>query len=115
MFLDAVAQWLGIYFADWRILTAKNGKEAIEILVSVEVDFILTDLQMPVMDGYELLSYIRKNYRHIPTVAMTGSAGHQTKERLHALGVSRCLEKPFSFKVIEDTIMDELTLGAQCT
>jgi CheY-like chemotaxis protein len=113
--LYAVAEWLGICFADWGILTAGNGKEAIEILESVQVDFMLTDLQMPVMDGYDLLAYIRENHPHIPTVAMSGSYDREAKERLHALGVPRCLEKPVSFKIVGDTIVEELTLGAKCT
>ena len=111
-FLRALADWLSISAASWKILTAENGSEALEILKSVQVDFIVTDLQMPVMDGYKLLAYTTKNYPDIPAIAMTGSYTSEAKERLRALGVPKCLEKPFSFKMMENTIMDEFALRA---
>ncbi|HAM50561.1 MAG TPA: hypothetical protein DCP92_07625 [Nitrospiraceae bacterium] len=111
-FLNALADWLSISFVDWRILKAENGKEALEILKSVQVDFILTDLQMPVKDGYELLAYACKNHPHIPAIAMTGSCTAEAKTKLHALGVLKCMEKPFSFKMMGDTIVNEFASRA---
>jgi CheY-like chemotaxis protein len=110
--LLALTEWLNATCTDWRTLTADNGEEALEILKSVEVDFILSDLQMPVMDGYKLLAYTGKNYPHIPAIAMTGSYTSEVEGRLHALGVPKCLEKPFSFKMLGDTIMDEFASRA---
>jgi CheY-like chemotaxis protein len=109
-FLRALADWLSMSAVNWRILAAENGSEALEILKSVQVDFIVTDLQMPVMDGYKLLACTSKNYPHIPAIAMTGSYTSEAKARLHALGVRKCMEKPFSFKLLEDAIIDEFAL-----
>ena len=111
-FRCALAEWISISFEDWRILTAENGKKALEILNSVQVDFILTDMKMPVMDGYELLAYTMKNYPQILAMAMTGNFTSEAKRRLHALGVTNCAEKPFSFKMINDTIRDAFALRA---
>jgi len=89
------------------ILLAGHGKEALDIVNSVPVDFILTDLSMPVMDGFELLGYLRKNHPHIPAIAMTSGLTPESREKLHALGVARCVEKPFNFEVMAHTISDE--------
>jgi len=92
---------------DCKMLTATDGKEAVEILKSMPVDFILTDLSMPVMDGFELLAYLKKNYPHIPAIAMTGDLTSENLEKLHVLGVAQCIEKPFNFEVLAHAISDE--------
>jgi CheY-like chemotaxis protein len=81
-----------------NILTAENGKEAVKILDSVRVDLIVTDLNMPEMDGYELLTYARKNKPYTEVVVMTADYNPEVGRRLRPLGVSKCFEKPFSFK-----------------
>lgn len=58
---EALALRLGLFLKDCRILTAADGVAAVEILKSEPVDFIMTDLQMPVMNGYELIAYCKKN------------------------------------------------------
>jgi two-component system response regulator YesN len=52
--------------------TPCNGREAIEILKQEHVDFILTDIRMPEMDGLQLLQYVRENYPHIQVIIMSG-------------------------------------------
>ena len=47
---------------NYRILTARNGKQGIEILKSTRVDFVLTDLDMPEMDGYQFIEYCREAF-----------------------------------------------------
>lgn len=63
--------------ADCRIIKAGNGREAVRLLdVNTEIDVILVDLEMPVMDGYELINYVKQSlkYRLIPVVVMTGNS-----------------------------------------
>lgn len=82
-----------------RIVTAENGKEALQKIASVSspVDLILSDLMMPVMDGYELLEKLKsgETTRHIPAIMLTARA--ESADRLHALriGVDDYLTKPF--------------------
>lgn len=95
---------------DCVILLAGQGKEALDIVNSVPVDFILTDLSMPVMDGFELLAYLKKSHPHIPAIAMTSGLTPESSEKLHALGVARCVEKPFNFEVLAQVIFDEFEL-----
>ena len=93
---------------DCKILTAENGKEALEILKSVPVDFILTDLLMPVMDGYKLLKYVKMNCPHALAFAMTNTLTPKDMEKLQSLDVAQCIEKPFNFEVLAHKISDEL-------
>jgi len=51
---------------------ARNGQEAIQILESNVIDFAVTDLNMPIMVGIELLAYMSTKFPTIPAIAMTG-------------------------------------------
>ncbi|EAT14332.1 hybrid sensor histidine kinase/response regulator [Desulfuromonas acetoxidans] len=80
-----------------EVLLATNGHEALEVLEDEKVDMILTDLEMPVMHGYELLSELnrRENLRMIPTVVITSRSGGHHQEKAFKLGASDYLVKPF--------------------
>ncbi len=96
---------------DVSFRTAANGREAVEILQSRPVDLILTDINMPVMDGYELIEYRNKNYPRVPLVVMTADASQEVVRRLSILGVTDCLEKPLSYDTVTRTFLDKLAEG----
>ena len=77
---------------------ASHGKEALSILVSMSQlpDFIITDLSMPVMDGWELIATIKNNpaIRGIPIIALTAMADQDSHKRAHAVGCDQFLNKP---------------------
>ena len=87
------------------IFTAGNGKEAIDILKTFRVDFILTDLKMPVMDGYELASYVKKHSPLTPLFVMTGSYDPEIAKRLYSIGVTQHFEKPFDLSELVSKIV----------
>ena len=71
--------------------TAKDGIEALEMLNGPDLpDVILTDVEMPRMDGYELAAVVKEHetLRDIPIVFITSRAGEKHKERAAELGVS---------------------------
>nr|WP_320050756.1 hybrid sensor histidine kinase/response regulator [uncultured Desulfuromonas sp.] len=80
-----------------EVLLATNGHEALQVLEEEQVDMILTDLEMPVMHGYELLSEIKRRdkLRMIPTVVITSRSGGHHQEKAFKLGASDYLVKPF--------------------
>ncbi len=83
--------------SDRRILTAANGREALDILESEAVDLIISDVVMPVMDGKALLDALRASgapSSQAPFVVLTAYSEH----RRHFLerGVAAFIEKPFS-------------------
>ena len=78
---------------DFVTETAWNGKEAVKILEEFSVDFVITDLNMPVMNGYELLLHAKEHFPDIPVFVMTGVKTLEMGKKLHAMGVSRFMEK----------------------
>lgn len=87
-----------------KVLTAKHGAEAVNVLKSANVDLVLTDLKMPIMDGFELLNYIGEKHPGIQTIAMTGLMNSYVNERVRELGVRHCIEKPFKFSALDKKI-----------
>jgi CheY-like chemotaxis protein len=96
--LSMLARGLKALMNECTILTAENGEEALKILDSVPVDIIVTDLNRPEMDGNELLTYARKNKPDTAVAVMTADYCPEVERRLLPLGVSKCFEKPFSFR-----------------
>ena len=89
---------VSILSPDYRIREAENGKDAIVIARSEEINFILTDVMMPVMDGMEMIRQIKSDplICHIPIVVL--SAKSSIDDRIEGLenGIDDYLTKPFS-------------------
>lgn len=82
--------------AGYRTITAANGVEAVEKLVSTKIDFIIADLNMPQMDGIELTKWIRSNsmFKDIPLLILTTEQDDTTRARGIGTGASAFLTKP---------------------
>lgn len=106
MILRLAADALESFGEGFEIKPALNGREAVQILNSSKVDLVLTDLKMPVMDGYELLSYLSKNFRNIPTIVMTGFGSPEIAKRLKQKGVIHYIEKPFEFDDLKEKVSE---------
>jgi YesN/AraC family two-component response regulator len=93
--LDLNARIVQSHSAANNVLKAKNGIEAIEILKKENIDLVLLDLQMPEMDGFGVLKYIREheNTQKLPVIVVTGKV--LTEEDMKRLnnGVTTVLEK----------------------
>jgi CheY-like chemotaxis protein len=81
----------------YHCISASNGLEALNILDAEHVDLILTDLSMPVLDGYRATQLIRArpNMEHVPIVAVTAYALHDESEAAMQMGCTEYLTKPF--------------------
>lgn len=94
--------------AGFKALVAKDGLEALEILQSSKnlPDVILTDVEMPRMDGYELLSSLKRNRETqlIPVIMITSRASEKHRRKALDLGVSEYLTKPFEDSVLLERI-----------
>ena len=98
------------YEQDFRVLTAENGKVAREVLETLPVDLVVTDLKMPGMDGFELLSLIRKNHPYVPVIVMTAFGNSELEKWLQSVGVFAYLEKPIDFAELTNKILSALAL-----
>ncbi len=83
-----------------RVLSAANGRLALDILRSETVDLVLTDLQMPVMDGAELCRQLRADARwqQLPVYVITADLSEQAAQRLAECGCQGRLDKPVLLK-----------------
>jgi DNA-binding NtrC family response regulator len=103
-----ISEGLGIYTKELNVLTAENGKKAMEVMESFKVDLVVTDLNMPEMDGFELLAYIRKSHPNIPVIMMTGFRPTELEKKLRTLDIFGYIEKPFELKYLTNMILSGL-------
>ena len=94
----------------YRILSATDGQQAIDLAKAEHPDLILMDIQMPVMDGLEAIKQIRldPNLADIPIIALTALAMEGDRERCLAVGANEYLSKPIKLKALADTIRNIL-------
>jgi chemosensory pili system protein ChpA (sensor histidine kinase/response regulator) len=80
-----------------RVVTAKDGLEAVSVLQDEVPDVILLDIEMPRMDGYEVASHVRNDARlkDVPIVMITSRVGEKHRARAIELGVNEYLGKPY--------------------
>ncbi len=85
---------------------AGNGQEALAILHSCWVDLILTDLNMPVMNGLEMIKELIKDelYKKIPVVLITTEKSEPRIEEAFALGIKGYIQKPFYPETIRNVL-----------
>jgi len=93
-----------VFSKDCEPLTAKHGEEALQILASENVDIILTDVEMPVMDGCELVAAVKEQYPDTKIIVMTGLACDSVEKRLRDVGIFKYIEKPFTVKELASSI-----------
>jgi two-component system chemotaxis response regulator CheY len=91
--LVSTIEILGAY----RIVEASSGFEALRLLPREKVDLILTDINMPVINGLELISYLRNNsnYLSIPVFIISSESSRKDIEKGKLLGANEYLIKPF--------------------
>ena len=94
----------------FTVETAKNGAEAIEILRSSHVDLIISDIMMPVMNGYQLCKEIKSDLElsHIPVIFLTAKNDIDSKINGLKYGAEAYVEKSFSFGYHKEQILSLL-------
>ena len=83
----------------YKVKTAYNGQEAVELLKTHIIDIIISDIMMPYMDGYELSRYIKtsREYSHIPVILITSQPSKENELQGLSAGADAYIEKPFTF------------------
>lgn len=81
----------------YHVLEAENGKDALQLLGSNPVDFIISDLMMPIMDGIELSRKVKETFAisHIPFLMLTAKTSQEARLESYRMGVDEYLLKPF--------------------
>jgi len=88
--------------SDYSILSASDGKEALDVLKNKNIDLVVSDVMMPEMDGFELTAFIKSHieYSHIPVILLTAKVNVQSKVQGFEVGADAYIEKPFSVDVL---------------
>ncbi len=84
-----------LWMEGYRVLTAINGREALDILLSEPVDLILCDLVMPVMGAFEVLDEVRTKYPDLPLIVITGHGTIANAVEAMRNGAYDFITKPF--------------------
>ncbi|MDD2853850.1 MAG: response regulator [Desulfuromonadaceae bacterium] len=100
--LVAIVETLG----DYRIIEAASGFEALRLLPREHVDLVLTDINMPDINGFELIKYLRTNpnYKNIPVFIVSTEGSPKDIEKAKQLGVDEYVVKPFSPEKLQQLI-----------
>ena len=94
----------------FEVISAENGAKAFELACAEKPDIIVTDFQMPVMTGLELVAKLRQNEttKDIPVIMLTARSFAIEDEQKQNLKISEFLSKPFSPKELLRSIEDIL-------
>ena len=94
----------------YEVLSASDGAQAYELACSEKPDIIVTDYQMPVMTGLELIEKVRETevIKDIPVILLTARSFAIEEEQKQQLQISECLSKPFSPKELLRSVEDIL-------
>ncbi len=99
--------------SSYDVLTADNARTALEILQSVDIDGLLSDINMPEMDGFELLRRIKKNKKlsHLTIAMLTGVRERKDIQKAIEMGVNDYIVKPIDpmlfVKKVENLFQDK--------
>ena len=90
----------------YKVQTATNGKEAMDIIQTEELDIIISDLMMPIMDGMELTRQVKAdpNYQHLPIILLTAKNQEETRTKALKAGADSFVTKPFKVSDLELSI-----------
>ena len=107
MLLNYLEESFQEYSGDFMMISANDGMEAIEILDSHSISLLITDLQMPRIDGLGLLLYVAKYHPKLPCIVMSA---HGTPKIIQSIqgDILQFIEKPFTAKKLARTILTAL-------
>ena len=98
-----------------QVVTAKDGMDAVAMLQTQLPDLAILDIEMPRMDGFEVVAHIRNQARlqHMPVIMVTSRGGDKHRERAMRLGVNDYLTKPYQEEQLMQSIRKILGERAQ--
>ncbi|WP_428943572.1 two-component system sensor histidine kinase RcsC [Pantoea sp. FN060301] len=88
----------------YRVKTAQDGVDALSVLSRSDIDIVLTDVNMPNMDGYRLTQRLRQLGLTFPVVGVTANALAEEKQRCMEAGMDNCLSKPVTLDTLRKTL-----------
>ncbi|SEA00353.1 protein of unknown function [Desulfuromusa kysingii] len=112
-FLLSLKDGLSVHNDKFQIVTAENGREAIEVLRSAPIDLLVTDLKLPVMNGFELLAWTSRHQPQLPVIVMSAFGTPEIEARLEKMDTLQFLDKPLDLQMLEEGIFNGLNAGGK--
>jgi CheY-like chemotaxis protein len=103
---DVVSRLLEIM--GFEVALAGNGIEALAVFLGSSFDLVLTDLQMPAMDGLSLARHIKERSPSTPVILLTGSDRETVRKKVERAPVDSVIFKPFGLKDLQRTVQGAL-------
>jgi two-component system chemotaxis response regulator CheY len=106
MFIKRCLEIIG--FTDAEFIETENGRQALEAVKEQPTDLLLTDLNMPVMDGETLVKSVKSSPRvtEMPVVVISSAGNQAIEKRLLKLGVHKVISKPVSPPLMMEALQD---------
>lgn len=97
---------------DFDVVEAPTGFDALKLLPAQDFDLVVTDINMPDINGLELINFVKGNprYNHIPLIIVTTERSEEDKKRGMALGATAYVTKPFKAPELQGIIRKILNL-----
>jgi DNA-binding NtrC family response regulator len=105
-FLDSLAEGLRVLHPHkLQVMTANSGEKAIGMLKAAAFDVVVTDLHMPGVDGYQLLTHMQDKHPGIPVIIMSAYAKAEVEKHLLDLRFAKYIEKPLALDEVAHAIL----------
>ena len=102
-------EMIKIFYPDAQVTSAVNGELAFDILQRYSFDIILSDINMPVLDGYGLIKKIKEELKiSTPTIAVTAFAVQGDREKILLSGFDDYISKPIDMNELEKVLLKYL-------
>ena len=100
-----------VFNTDYRVFMAKNGQEGLELARELQPDIVISDVVMPMMDGYELCRQLKSNYitSHIPIILLSAKTSEEHQVEGFEFGADAYMTKPFNGEVLKSHIKSIIT------
>ena len=100
---ELLALMLQVLSKNYHVFTAKNGKQAMNIIMKEQLDLVVSDVMMPIMDGIELTKQLKsdKRFWQLPVILLTAKNKEEDKTEAYAVGADAYITKPFKFDELE--------------
>ena len=112
-FLLSLKDGLSVHSNKFQVLTAGDGREAVDVLRSLPIDLLVTDLKLPEMNGFELLAWTSRHQPQLPVIVMSAFGTPEIEARLDKMDTLQFLDKPLDIHMLEEGIFNGLNAGGK--
>lgn len=93
----------------YEVIPALSGREALDKIHETSVDFVITDVRMPMMDGLTLVRTIKQEYHYTPCIVMSGHGDMDMTQLAEQAGACGYIHKPIRFDELNGLIQQNLS------